>query len=122
MPSDGVAATPTLGIVSQARACWDAQRCDGLVAIGGGSVIDVGKVLVAGLCSDAPIATVLREGDRALSRRAAPFAALPTTAGTGRESTAAALIKDGQGLQHARRQLVESPAMGPVEETEGHVA
>lgn len=106
---DGVAANPTLENVSQARAAWDAQRCDGLVAIGGGSVIDVGKVLVAGLCADVPIEQVLREGDGVLSRKAPPFAALPTTAGTGSESTTAALIKDGLGRKHVLRSRRSRP-------------
>jgi len=106
---DGVAANPTLENVSQARACWDAQRCDGLVAIGGGSVIDVGKVLIAGLCADVPIEHVLREGDRVLSRDAPPFAALPTTAGTGSESTTAALVKDDQGRKHVLRSRRSRP-------------
>lgn len=109
VPFDGVAANPTLENVHQARACWDEQRCDGLVAIGGGSVIDVGKVLIAGLCADAPMEQVLREGDRLLSRDAPPFAALPTTAGTGSESTTAALIKDDQGRKHVLRSRRSRP-------------
>jgi len=106
---DGVAANPTLDNVAQARSAWSSHRCDGLVAIGGGSVIDVGKVLVAGLCSDAPIEQVLREGDRALSRQAPPFAALPTTAGTGSESTTAALVKDEHGRKHVLRSRRSRP-------------
>lgn len=106
---DGVAANPTLDNVAQARAAWEARHCDGLVAVGGGSVIDVGKVLVAGLCADLPIEQVLREGDRALSRDAPPFAALPTTAGTGSESTTAALVKDGEGRKHVLRSRRSRP-------------
>lgn len=106
---DGVAANPTLDNVAQARACWQTQRCDGLVAIGGGSVIDVGKVLIAGLCADVPIEQVLREGERVLSREAPAFAALPTTAGTGSESTAAALVKDGEGRKHVLRSRRSRP-------------
>lgn len=106
---DRVDANPTLDNVLQARACWDAAACDGLVAIGGGSVIDVGKVLVAGLCADVPLEEVLIEGDRALSRSAPPFAALPTTAGTGSESTTAALVKDGAGRKHVLRSRRSRP-------------
>ena len=106
---DGVSANPTLDNVSQARSHWEAKPCDGLVAIGGGSVIDVGKVLVASLCADASMAEVLRDGDRALVRPAPPFAALPTTAGTGSESTVAALVKDAQGRKHVLRSRRSRP-------------
>ena len=113
---DGVAANPTLENVSQARACWDAQRCDGLIAVGGGSVIDVGKVLIAALCADVALVQVLREGDRVLSRTPPPFAALPTTAGTGSESTTAALVKDDEGrkrLLRSRRSRPQWVALDP---------
>ncbi|MDM0020901.1 iron-containing alcohol dehydrogenase family protein [Variovorax saccharolyticus] len=100
---DGVAANPTIDNVMQAHARWGEAECDGVVAFGGGSVIDVSKVLVARLCSDAPLADLLREGDARIVRAAPPFAALPTTAGTGSESTTAALIKDAEGRKHVLR-------------------
>lgn len=100
---DGVAANPTIDNVAQAHAHWRQSACDGLIAFGGGSVIDVCKVLVARLCSDAPLAEVLREGDAGVVREAPPFAAVPTTAGTGSESTTAALVKDADGRKHVLR-------------------
>ncbi|NOZ01573.1 MAG: iron-containing alcohol dehydrogenase, partial [Deltaproteobacteria bacterium] len=65
---------------------------DGVVSVGGGSVIDTAK----------GIAILLREGGRLrdyvgfqnLRRKAAPHIAIPTTAGTGSEVTYAAVIKD----------------------------
>lgn len=100
---DGVEANPTLDNVAQALDLWHSQACDGVVALGGGSVIDVCKVLLARLCSDAPVEQVLREGDALLCRPIPPFAAIPTTAGTGSESTTAALVKDAQGRKHVLR-------------------
>lgn len=100
---DDVDANPTVRHVHAAAQRWHENRCDALIALGGGSVIDVGKVLAAALGSDAPLAEVLQHGDAALSRPVPPFAAVPTTAGTGSESTVAALIKDEAGRKHVMR-------------------
>ncbi|WP_066735962.1 iron-containing alcohol dehydrogenase family protein [Cupriavidus sp. D384] len=99
----GVEANPTISNVVLAKAVWHSQDCDGLIAFGGGSVIDVSKILLAHLCSDAPIVDVLKDGDALLVRPLPPFAAVPTTAGTGSESTTAALIKDEFGRKHVMR-------------------
>lgn len=100
---DGVDANPSTANVEAAATAWRDGRCDGLIAFGGGSVIDVCKVLLASLCSDAPLADVLRGGDALLLRPVPPFAAVPTTAGTGSESTTAALVKDADGRKHVLR-------------------
>lgn len=100
---DGVDANPSTANVEAATAAWCDGDCDGLIAFGGGSVIDVCKVLLACLCSDAPLAEVVRSGDAVLQRPVPPFAAIPTTAGTGSESTTAALVKDAEGRKHVLR-------------------
>ncbi len=100
---DDVAANPSAAHVHAAAQRWREHHCDGLIALGGGSVIDVGKVLAAVLASDAPLADLLQRGDAALSGPVPPFAAVPTTAGTGSESTVAALIKDEAGRKHVMR-------------------
>jgi alcohol dehydrogenase len=71
-----------------------AQACDadGIVSVGGGSVIDTAKgvsILVreGGSLRD-------YEGFQLLTRKAAPHIVIPTTAGTGSEVTYVAVIKD----------------------------
>ncbi|CAG9166684.1 iron-containing alcohol dehydrogenase family protein [Cupriavidus respiraculi] len=100
---DDVAANPAISHVMAAAQRWRANGCDGLIALGGGSVIDVGKVLCALLCSDLPLGETIVQGDAALTRPTPPFAAVPTTAGTGSESTVAALVKDEAGRKHVLR-------------------
>jgi alcohol dehydrogenase class IV len=100
---DGVDANPRLAQVEAAWALWRTQPFDGVVAFGGGSVIDAAKVLVARLAGDAPLEAVLAQGDALLVREPPPFAAVPTTAGTGSESTLAALVKDDSGRKHVFR-------------------
>lgn len=69
-------------------------RPDWITAIGGGSVIDLGKALSALLPAPGGIMDHLEVVGRGLPLKAAPlpFAALPTTAGTGAEATRNAVI------------------------------
>lgn len=70
------------------------QSCDGVVALGGGSAIDAGKA-VAGLMTNGgnvlDYMEVIGRG-QPLTRPAAPWVAVPTTAGTGAEVTRNAVI------------------------------
>ncbi len=80
--------------VERIAQAFRAHGCDGVVAVGGGSVIDTAKgmrMLLSQNCEN--IAEVM--GCETLSRGAAlPFVAVPTTSGTGSESTIVAVIKD----------------------------
>ena len=106
---DGVEPNPTLANVDAALSTWHEHGADALIAFGGGSAIDTAKLLVARLCSDAPIDQLLREGDAAMTRPAPFFIAVPTTAGTGSESTLAALVKDEQGQKRVMRSATTRP-------------
>lgn len=85
---------PDLAAVRQGVSVARAHRADCVVAVGGGSVIDLGKA-VAGLCSSSsdPV-DYLELGDQAPARleNPVPFVAIPTTAGTGAEATRNAVI------------------------------
>src|SRR5258708_4520793 len=61
-----------------------AQGCDVVIAIGGGSVIDSGKAIAGLLTNGGNLLDYVEVVGRriALSRPAAPFIAIPTTAGT----------------------------------------
>ena len=68
--------------------------CDGIVALGGGSVLDTAKGVRLLIGQDADDLLELM-GCECLPRgRYVPFVALPTTAGTGSEATAVAVIKN----------------------------
>ena len=85
---------PVLDAVRQAISVTKNHKADCVVAVGGGSVIDLGKA-VAGLCrSDGDVIEYLGTGE-ARARQLhcpLPFIAIPTTAGTGAEATRNAVI------------------------------
>ena len=75
-------------------------RCDSVIAVGGGSVIDTGKVANIGLSCGGDVLDF--EGMNTLSSRLLPMLAVPTTAGTGSEVSAVAMVKN----QEERKKLM----------------
>lgn len=73
----------------------------GLIAIGGGSVIDAAKVLSVTLPSklDEPLAETLRKGTGQKWDQNLPVIAIPTTSGTGAEVTPFATVWDQENLK-----------------------
>jgi len=80
---------PSVEIVRQGVLFARAEGCDLVIGFGGGSAIDTGKAIAALLTNRGDVRNyleVIGKG-RPLKRRAAPFIAVPTTAGTGSEAT-----------------------------------
>ena len=79
------------------------KSCDGVIAIGGGSALDVGKAIAFMSCQSRPIWDFEDIGDywkRANSDKIAPIIAVPTTAGTGSETgRASAIINIKNGVK-----------------------
>lgn len=88
---DGVKANPTIAIIEQVRELYLAEGCDGFLAVGGGSPIDTAKAAAARVVR--PGRSVERmTGLFGVMHRLPPFIAVPTTAGSGSETTIAAVI------------------------------
>jgi alcohol dehydrogenase len=98
---DAATADAPIHSIEQGLARFRAEACDAVLAFGGGSVIDCAKVI-------ALAATNRHRSTRRLvgyfrARHApAPLYAVPTTAGTGSEATAVAVVSDPQ----AQRKLL----------------
>ncbi len=92
---DGVSVEPTDASASVAVDWVRARAVDGFVAVGGGSVIDTAKVMNLLSTNPGDLFDYLNRpiGDgRAPSLPLLPLVAIPTTAGTGAESTAVCVL------------------------------
>jgi alcohol dehydrogenase class IV len=85
---------PTTDDVERAVALARQERCDCLIALGGGSAIDCTKATAALLTNQgSPLDYMEVVGRRKMiTRPCAPWIAIPTTAGTGAEATRNAVI------------------------------
>lgn len=112
---DGVVPNPSLAQVRAALQLARKFQCEAIVAVGGGSVIDVAKVVYSCLCSGLEsdeLATARGQAwlDGAVASDDFLLLAIPTTAGTGSESSSAALIQGEDGRKHLYRSLRARPS------------
>ena len=89
-----VAGEPEIATIEQGVAAAKREQCDCVIACGGGSVLDAGKAIAAMLANAGELLDYLEiiGRGRALLNPAAPFIAIPTTAGTGAEVTRNAVL------------------------------
>jgi 4-hydroxybutyrate dehydrogenase len=106
---DGIPENPTVDAVARIVEAYRADGCDGIVAIGGGSVIDAAKA--AALLSTHPgaLADYFGQGDK-ITSTVAPLIAIPTTAGTGSEASRGAGIHPNA---RSRASSIGSPYLVP---------
>ncbi|HIV63207.1 MAG TPA: iron-containing alcohol dehydrogenase [Firmicutes bacterium] len=90
---DGTRANPTSDNVEQARELYIKNDCKALIAFGGGSSMDCAKAVGARIAyPKKPLGRL--KGTLRVLRRIPLLIAVPTTAGTGSETTLAAVITD----------------------------
>jgi len=102
---------PTEAAVRAALAMYRAEDCDGIVALGGGSPIDLAKgvALLATHEGDLERYAMIYGGLDRITDKVAPIIAIPTTAGTGAEVGRAALLT----LDDGRKLGIISPHLIP---------
>ncbi|MCH5286995.1 MAG: iron-containing alcohol dehydrogenase [Christensenellaceae bacterium] len=86
---------PTIDDVEAARTLYEQGHCNGIIALGGGSAMDCAKVVSARIARPRKPVQKMKGLLRVLLPTP-PFAAIPTTAGTGSEATLAAVITDSR--------------------------
>ena len=88
-----VSPNPTIADCAHCRDCFREHGCDSLIALGGGAPMDTAKA--AGALIARPKKTLQSmNGLLKVGREIPPLIAIPTTAGTGSETTVAAVIVD----------------------------
>ena len=91
---DGIVPDPGFDVVNRGLELLRQEACDGIIAFGGGSAMDVAKVIaLAAANKRAPEKLVGYFKGR---KRPLPLYAVPTTAGTGSEATIASVISDDE--------------------------
>ena len=90
---DQVFANPTISQVENGQNFYKENNCDNIVAIGGGSVMDCAK-LIGARVSNPNKNIVGMKGLMKINKKLPLLIAVPTTAGTGSETTVAAVITD----------------------------
>ena len=94
-----VVGNPTGTNVTEGTDYYNKNNCDGVIAFGGGSGLDVGKAIAFMSGQTLPIWDFEDVGDnwtKANSEKIAPIIAVPTTAGTGSETGRASVILNEQ--------------------------
>ena len=90
---DGVQPNPTIPNIEEAKQLYIDNGCEAIIAFGGGSPMDCAKA--AGARVVKPNQTVQKmKGVLKVRKKLMPFFAVPTTAGTGSETTIAAVVSD----------------------------
>ena len=90
-----VVGNPTGTNVTEGVNYFNKNNCDGVIAFGGGSGLDVGKAIAFMSAQNLPLWDFEDVGDnwtKANSEKIAPIIAVPTTAGTGSETGRASVI------------------------------
>ncbi|MFP3567655.1 iron-containing alcohol dehydrogenase [Paraburkholderia sp. SIMBA_030] len=116
---DDTPSNPTEAMVLAAAARYRDEGCDGLIAVGGGSSIDLAKGVAIAATHPGALTqyATIEGGSPKITDAAAPLIAVPTTAGTGSEVARGAIVilNDGRKLGfHSWHLLPKSALCDPA--------
>lgn len=95
-------ADPSIDTVARGSALFKKESCDSILAYGGGSPMDCAKGIGASVAEGRPVEDFIGTG-LAFSKPLPPLVAIPTTAGTGSETTNAAVFSLEAAGQKAKK-------------------
>ena len=88
---DGVQPNPSIENIEEAKDMYNENGCQGIIAFGGGSPMDCAKIAAARVVRPNKPVEKMR-GVMKIMKKLPPLFAVPTTAGTGSETTLAAVV------------------------------
>ncbi len=106
---DGVQPNPSIENIEQAREMFIANACEAMIAFGGGSPMDCAKAACARVVRPNKTVPQMR-GVMKVMRKLPPFYAVPTTAGTGSETTLAAVVSNTETHE---KYAINDPCLRP---------
>ncbi len=119
---DETPGNPTERAVMAASVVYESENCDGVIALGGGSAMDLGKTVALLAGSGGPLGQFdpLKGGNK-LVKAIAPVVAIPTTSGTGSEVSLGMVIimDDGRKLTFGNPKFIPTVAICDPELTLG---
>ncbi|WP_414831621.1 iron-containing alcohol dehydrogenase [Afifella sp. YEN Y35] len=107
---DDVSGEPTEAQVAEAVAAGSGDWTKLVIALGGGSAIDLGKITAAMLANPGEV-TRYRMAEMPFAAKAIPLIAMPTTSGSGAEFTATADLLASDGTNYWYRAPELMPAL-----------
>ena len=107
---DGVQPNPTIDNIETAVELYQNNCCNGIIAFGGGSPMDCAKACGARIVRPKKTVPELR-GQLKVLKKLPPLFAVPTTAGTGSETTIAAVVSNP--VTHEKN-AINDPRLRPV--------
>ena len=106
---DGVQPNPTIDNIEQARKLYAGEHCDSFIAFGGGSPMDCAKAAAARITRPGKSVPQMK-GLLKVRKKLPPFIAVPTTAGTGSETTIVAVVSNPETHE---KYAVSDPVLRP---------
>ncbi len=106
---DGVQPNPSIENIEEARRIYLKNGCEGIIAFGGGSPMDCAKAAGARITNPNKTVAQMR-GQLKVTKKLPPFFAVPTTAGTGSETTLAAVVSN---MQTHEKYAINDPKLRP---------
>ncbi|MGN1418549.1 MAG: iron-containing alcohol dehydrogenase [Acutalibacteraceae bacterium] len=106
---DGTQPNPTIDNIEDARQLYLDNNCEAVIAFGGGSPMDCAKATAARV-TNPKIPVRKMRGVLKLRHKLPPLFAVPTTAGTGSETTLAAVVSDPETHE---KNAINDPRLRP---------